>query len=414
MTEGLSRQLELLCRISVEDHSLRELVNIAYELFENPVHITDMSRTVLAYTNCVSFDDETWLRNVVSNERMTETPGQIREVRRIHNESIQSRMPTIIEPDVAPFPCIIKTLLNTGGHPIGVVVLSGINRPLTSVDARILELLSTYLVQQMEKEHFVLRTNERQAENFVIKLLDGTVDSEKHVQGWLNYLDWHPKAVRYVVVFQEDDSAEEPETLENVLQVLHQLPYCRVVIYDNRIVLVYSRETSIGDWADDEPMLLDYARQWHMIMGVSREVSMLSNLREAYLEARTALRLARSIGSISRLCEYSSYSFYHLLETVPKGVSLRRFCNDKVLRLERQDKSVDKELMNTLLNYLNNGRSLTKTAEMMFIHRNTVRYRINKCMEIMQTDFEFGDEIFDIIFSLRILTAYRCTNSTEK
>lgn len=44
-----------------------------------------------------------------------------------------------------------------------------------------------------------------------------------------------------------------------------------------------------------------------------------------------------------------------------------------------------------------------KTAELLFIHRNTVRYRIHKCTELINSDLEDGNEIFAFILSLRIL-----------
>lgn len=44
-----------------------------------------------------------------------------------------------------------------------------------------------------------------------------------------------------------------------------------------------------------------------------------------------------------------------------------------------------------------------RTAEILFIHRNTVRYRINKCMELLGSDLEDGNEIFAFILSLRML-----------
>jgi DNA-binding PucR family transcriptional regulator len=61
------------------------------------------------------------------------------------------------------------------------------------------------------------------------------------------------------------------------------------------------------------------------------------------------------------------------------------------------------ELCATLEVYLEQAKSLAKAAEVLFIHRNTVRYRINKCMELMNTDLEDGNEIFAYILSLRIL-----------
>ena len=403
MQDGLNRKLELLCRISEEEHSLGEIADLAHDLFGNPIHITDMSRTVLAYTHSAEISNEFWLRDVVNDEGVQETLAQAREVRQIHNESIRTRMPLYVDDSVVPFPLYIKTLLNDDKKPVGVVILSGINHPLTPLDGQLLELLSGSLVRQMERERFVLRASEKQADNFVIKLLDGVVESERQVQTWLNYLNWHPKDIRYAVVFQADGTDTNAEPMENVLNELRAIPHSRAVLYEGRAVLILSREKPVASWYEDERILIQKADQWGMVLGISREIPKLCNLQSAYEEAKTALRIGQSMGNSETVYEYIRYSFYHLVETLPKGVDVRGFCDDRVLRLERMDKSPSKELMTTLLHYLNNSRSLTKTAETMYIHRNTVRYRINRCMQIMQTNLEDGNEIFDVIFSLRLL-----------
>ena len=41
-----------------------------------------------------------------------------------------------------------------------------------------------------------------------------------------------------------------------------------------------------------------------------------------------------------------------------------------------------------LQTYLEQAKSLSKTADLLFIHRNTVRYRINRCMELMNDRLE--------------------------
>lgn len=403
MQEGLDRQLSLLCTISEGSLSLQEILDLAYELFDNPIHVTDMSRNVLVYSSSGQISQERWLRDVVQGEGIVETPQQVQEVRRIHNESLRSKLPLYVDDDTVPFPRLIKTLLNASDQPVGIVILSGINHPLSPTDGQLLELLSTYIVRQAEKERFILQPNDRQAENFVIKLLEGTVNSETQVAHWLHHLDWHPKAFRYALVLTHDGTGQEPEAYERVIAALKELPHSRAVIYDGSIVLILSRETPVGRWEEDEQTLLHKVLEWNMAVGISQEILQLCQVREAYLEAKTALRIGTELGQKGPVYDYAHYSLYHLLETLPKGVDIRRFCHDKVLRLESADKSADKELLTTLYWYLISGKSLAKTADVLFIHRNTVRYRVGRCKEIMQTEFDSGEELFDFLLSLRLL-----------
>ena len=61
-------------------------------------------------------------------------------------------------------------------------------------------------------------------------------------------------------------------------------------------------------------------------------------------------------------------------------------------------------LKQTLKIYMDNQCDITKTAEKIFIHRNTVKYRINKCSNLIGTNIE------DPIQSLNIRIAIYASN----
>ena len=59
--------------------------------------------------------------------------------------------------------------------------------------------------------------------------------------------------------------------------------------------------------------------------------------------------------------------------------------------------------MKTLFCYLHNALSVQKTCEELFIHRNTLYYRIQKIKEIMECDFtEYANSV-RIAVTLQIL-----------
>ena len=51
------------------------------------------------------------------------------------------------------------------------------------------------------------------------------------------------------------------------------------------------------------------------------------------------------------------------------------------------------------MTYLDQQCEITKTAEMLFIHRNTVKYRIKKCEELLNNNIDHPE------FSLQLRVA---------
>ena len=59
--------------------------------------------------------------------------------------------------------------------------------------------------------------------------------------------------------------------------------------------------------------------------------------------------------------------------------------------------------MTTLYTFMEQSMNIRKTAQAMFIHKNTLIYRIAKIKEILNYDFENSWENFTIYLSFRIV-----------
>lgn len=65
------------------------------------------------------------------------------------------------------------------------------------------------------------------------------------------------------------------------------------------------------------------------------------------------------------------------------------------------------ELFHTLKVFLDNERSVSRTSEALFTHRNTVLYRIRKIREILNRDLDDAYIREYCRLSIRILELYR-------
>ena len=84
---------------------------------------------------------------------------------------------------------------------------------------------------------------------------------------------------------------------------------------------------------------------------------------------------------------YHDYFTEDLVYTIEKGTNIRSFCHPQILVLKEHDEATGSEYVKTVYNFLLFGRNLTNTADNLFIHRNTLTYRLSKIKEL--TDIEF-------------------------
>lgn len=73
------------------------------------------------------------------------------------------------------------------------------------------------------------------------------------------------------------------------------------------------------------------------------------------------------------------------------------YCNQKLNKLEEYDHANGTFLVETVLAYYMNGFSVGRTAEDLYIHRNSLQYRINKIEELLGIELDDYTEYLDLV-----------------
>ena len=72
-------------------------------------------------------------------------------------------------------------------------------------------------------------------------------------------------------------------------------------------------------------------------------------------------------------------------------------------QLQKYDQENHTELFATLSAYFSCGMDTAKTAAELYIHKNTVRYRIQQCQEILGMDMTDGEAVFSCMLSMKAM-----------
>ena len=110
--------------------------------------------------------------------------------------------------------------------------------------------------------------------------------------------------------------------------------------------------------------------------GVSEIVNNLLFINNAYVQATTALRLAKLYDSDESVNTYKDYVLVKMLEDIPKFK-----LSEYLSVLERDGARAvfnDNDLLMTAQAFLNNNLNVSLTARELYMHRNTLIYRIDK------------------------------------
>ncbi len=105
-------------------------------------------------------------------------------------------------------------------------------------------------------------------------------------------------------------------------------------------------------------------------------VESVSALSESYLQAMTASRISESVGGRGSVHSFKEYLLIKMLEDMPK-FQLGEYL-DTLLDSEAKEIFNDREMVATADEFLENSLNLSETSRKLYLHRNTLTYRLDK------------------------------------
>ena len=135
-------------------------------------------------------------------------------------------------------------------------------------------------------------------------------------------------------------------------------------------------------------------------IGVGSMAKTLYDTAGCYQQALSALRMGIQSGSKNHVHSYKEYIMIKMIEDIPKA-ELQTYL-DILLDTSAQDILTDSEMMNTAEEFLNNSLNISETSRHLYMHRNTLMYRLDKIERSMGLNIRrFSDAVtFRIIMVL--------------
>lgn len=114
---------------------------------------------------------------------------------------------------------------------------------------------------------------------------------------------------------------------------------------------------------------------------------------KSFIPRKDVLPNARSKKVISA----SAMGIYKFMFNSGNQAEVLQYCNEKLKKLEEYDHANGAFLCDTLIAFYMNGFNAIKTAEELYIHRNSLQYRLNKIKELLEMELNDYVEYLDLV-----------------
>jgi purine catabolism regulator len=142
--------------------------------------------------------------------------------------------------------------------------------------------------------------------------------------------------------------------------------------------------------------------------GISATVKDPTDFSARYHEVRGIIRMTRKTQGPSRIVFWEDAEIFMMLGQL--GQTLERFYQTTLGALDNEMVKNRQELLKTLTVYLECGGNSVETAAKLFIHRNTLRYRIQRLEQILGRNLASMEERFSLWLALKA----RCILKDQK
>ena len=124
--------------------------------------------------------------------------------------------------------------------------------------------------------------------------------------------------------------------------------------------------------------------------------------RKSYKQARQVLKIIQSEHVDQLLAFFDDVGIFSLLLNINDKELMQNFYLSTLQAIIEYDKSNNMKLLVTLEAYLDHDMNIQSTADAIFIHKNTLKYRLNKIQELLCCNIRSSQQVIRLGIALKI------------
>lgn len=370
-----------------ENQPYEELVDLASGLLGNPVMLLDSTYQCLAYAPKKTLGVQTW--DTITQVGYMQKDLVLDMGRYFTRMTDSQRKGAYIyeapEADGKIFRKIVSSL-RYGDQVLGGIAVAEYSRPLNDEDIEFTNYLCKVLASVLYKEVFLEKNLNRNLEQLFYDLLAGSSQPTEVLQGRLEALGLLSVQVPYYLVYVDI----LPVMKENVeylrIKLREAFPHFFTVFYQDALLVIGNIPAESYDAISEQ--LSAFLNSHYLYACISNPFHSLPALKEQYDLVRQACSIGQKLNPARNLFEFADLSLYCLLQKAAGAFPVQNYLNPGIRMLKNFDRENGTEYHRTLIVYLENNLNVLATANALFIHRNTLSYRLKKIGQLLNISLD--------------------------
>lgn len=401
------------------------LFNIA-DVINNPLFLLDEDTNLIAYENVA--DNDVNLMNFV---KLTYGYSVFNEIQKndiidfykethfkAHSVQVSKNGKSI---DMAILPIEMQKQL------FGFLAIPQTVACLNYTDYRILENVVSIIGIHLLQDRLMSENIKHSQNNFVSNVLLSNSDSEDMIKYYCDIYGFDYTKKRMCVNIDIDDflnmTYDKRSAIQNnMIRVKNNVSRdCNVNCYyanfrnNFLIYCLFSKNVSDIDIVSDVRKVtkvlqkqLD-AAEYKYHISISTVGDSIAHISTSFKQSLDALPLGMKLYPNKKSYMYQDMLVYNLMHSSMNYEQIYGIYSSTVKILDEYDKENNTEFLITLESYIDNFKNVSKSADVLHLHRNTMLYRMEKIKDILMMDLDDSEVVLNIqmgIHAKKIIDAF--------
>ncbi|WP_194841599.1 PucR family transcriptional regulator [Sporosarcina obsidiansis] len=261
---------------------------------------------------------------------------------------------------------------------------------------------------EVENQNIVAALEQRHINNFILELINGTFESNYYVEDKMKKLGFEiMNQYRLILINIEHDNETYKENLMKEVKHLKNINFNLILVgrnYDSDFTMLIPEE--IFDVSVKELLYFVNTRYSNIEIrcGSSRPYPLLE-LSKANREAKVSVLISKENKTHASRLIFTRFEELHLERIIFSESPIeeaKQIYDETLEKIKIHDQVYNTDLLHTLHLYYKCDLNIERTSQMLFIHKNTVRYRLKSISKILDLNLD----LIDTMLLLKIAFTY--------
>ena len=383
-----------------EEKNLQVVMDESVGIFGNPLTVSTSDFFMLSYS--VIFEENEKLTELIDPNNLFEYSNAFKQDPE-YNQARTIRQPFLFPEYITGYRSLCMNIFDHGIYAYRIAIPEVLQEFKPGM-MELVQYLAGYIEKVLRKLCITKETKVFSLYRILKEILEDENRNQAQIEHNLSEYGWNETHQYVCMSFKVAMLDRKNMTVNFICHHIESLVPGACAFQYKSDIAVFINLTGFGGTLEDVcGRLVYFLRDSYLKVGISNEFVGFSEMKYFYYQAQVALDTGSRNHKYQWIHRFDEVILLYLLEQGVKEFPPHLCASRKLLELKKYDAQHHTDFYDTLRIYLVNHLNAVQSAKVLYIHRSTFLYRMERIKELISLDTDNQDMVLYLMISYRLL-----------